>query len=96
MRVICSGKEKIYMTTCRKCNSDLEYTEDDVFYTQEECKGGLIKTVPHLFKADEYYTNVYIQDYRCIRCPVCGNVIKSIDISKGFPSSKTERWEKKY
>ena len=31
MKVLCNGKEKIYTITCSKCDSDLEYTEDDVF-----------------------------------------------------------------
>ena len=38
MKVLCNGKEKIYTITCSKCYSDLEYTEDDVFYTNEEKK----------------------------------------------------------
>ena len=95
MKVICNGKEKTYEIVCDNCNSDLEYTEDDVFYTKEECKGGIIKTVPHLWKADEHYTNVYMQDYRCIKCPVCGNVIKILDFSKGLPSLGAMRWEKR-
>lgn len=95
MKVICNGKEKTYTITCDNCNSDLEYTENDVFYTKEECKGGIAKTVSHLFKADEHYTSVYMQDYRCIKCPVCGNVIKRIDFSKGLPRLEAMKWEKK-
>ena len=94
MKVVCNGKDKVYTSTCRKCNSDLEYTEDDVFYTNEECKGGIRKTVSHFWKPDEHYTNVYMQEYRCVRCPVCGHIIKSIDFRNGLPSMNTIRWEK--
>ena len=86
MKVIRNGKEKTYIITCDHCNSDLEYTEDDVFYTKEERRGGISKTVSHFWKADEHYVNIYMQDYRCVRCPVCGNVIKRIDFSRGLPN----------
>lgn len=36
MKVVLNGKAKVYTKTCNKCNSDLEYTEDDVFYINEE------------------------------------------------------------
>lgn len=95
MRILQREDEKTYKITCDHCNADLEYTEKDVFYTKEECRGGIIKIVPHLWKADEHYTNVYMQDYRCIKCPVCGNVIKRLDFSKGLPELGVMRWEKK-
>ena len=94
MKVICNGKDKVYTITCDNCNSDLGYTENDIFYIKEERRGGIIKTVPRLFRTDEHYTNVYIQEYRCVKCPVCGNVIKRIDFSNGLPSLDTMRWEK--
>ena len=94
MKVISNGKEKVYTRTCSECHSDLEYTEDDVFYTKEERRGGVCKTVPHLFKKDEYYTNVYLQEYRCIKCPVCGNINKSLSFRGGLPSLKTIGWVK--
>lgn len=94
MKVVCNGKEKIYTTTCSKCNSDLEYTEDDVFYVTEERTGGLRKTVSHLFKADEHYINVYMQEFRCVKCPVCGHIIKFVSFRNGLPNMKTVRWEK--
>jgi transcription initiation factor IIE alpha subunit len=95
MKVIRNGKDKTYEITCATCNSDLEYTENDVFYTKEERRGGMGKTVSHFWKADEHYVNVYMQDYRCIRCPVCGNVIKMMDFSKGLPSLEAMKWEKR-
>ena len=95
MKVICNGKDRTYEITCNICNSDLEYTENDVFYTEEECRGLIGKTVSHFWKADEHYVNVYMQNYRCVRCLVCGNVIKRIDFSKGLPNLDTMKWEKR-
>lgn len=95
MKVIFNGKDKTYEITCDTCNSDLEYTENDVFYIKEERRGGIDKTVSHFWKADEHYVNVYMQDYRCVRCPVCGNVIKRIDFSKGLQSLDAMKWEKR-
>lgn len=95
MKVICNGKEKTYKITCDHCNSDLEYTENDVFYTKEECKGGLCKTVPHFWKPDEHYVNVYMQEYRCVKCPVCGHIIKRMDFSNGLSNLDAMKWEKR-
>ena len=95
MKVIRKGKEKVYTVTCDKCNSDLEYTENDVFYTTEEKIGLACYTVHHIFKEDEQYNNVYMQEYRCVKCPICKHIIKSISHRYGCPSSsKTIRWEK--
>ena len=94
MKVVCNGKDKVYEKTCYNCNSDLEYTEGDVFYTTEKRSSGIGQTVSHFFKSDEHYVGFYMQDYRCIRCPVCGNVIKMPDFSKGLPSSGAMKWEK--
>jgi hypothetical protein len=93
MKVITNGKDKVYTTTCGKCNSDLEYTNADVFHTTEERRGGLRKTVGHLFKPDEHYVNVYLQNLRCVKCPVCGNIVKSIDFDN-LSDMKTIRWER--
>lgn len=94
MKVICEGKDKVYTSTCNKCHSDLEYTEDDVFYVNEECKGGIRKTVSHFLKADEHYINIYMQEKRCVKCPVCGHIVKSISYRNGLPNMETVRWEK--
>ena len=94
MKVVCNGKEKVYTDTCSRCNSDLEYTENDVFYVNEECKGGIRETVSHLFKKDEHYINIYMQEFRCVKCPVCGDIIKSISFRNGLPDMETIRWEK--
>lgn len=94
MKVICNGKDKVYASTCSKCKSDLEYTEDDVFYITEEQKGCTRKTVSHLFKADEHYINVYMQEFRCVKCPVCGHILKSMSLRNGLPKIETVRWEK--
>lgn len=92
MKVVCNGKDKVYETTCGKCNSELEYTESDVFYTNEEKRGGVCQIVPHFFKPDEHYVSVYKQKYSCIKCPVCGHIIKRIDPRNGF--SEFVGWEK--
>ena len=94
MRVVCKGKDKVYTITCSKCNSDLEYTENDVFYTNKEQKGLVHKTITHLFKEDEHYTNVYMQEYRNIKCPVCGHIIKTPSYKNGLLNMETIRWEK--
>ena len=95
MKVLCNGKDKVYTITCSKCYSDLEYTEDDVFYTNEEKKGLIERTIPHLFKEDEYYTDIYMQEYCNIKCPVCRHIIKTPSFRNGLPSMETIRWEKK-
>ena len=94
MKIKCKGTCKVFEITCMNCNSDLEYTEKDVFYIKEERQGGLRKTVTHLWKPDEHYVNVYMQQYRCIKCPVCGNIIKRPDFSKGLPSIDSTKWKK--
>lgn len=92
MKVITNGKNKVYTTTCIKCNSDLAYTDADIFYKTEERKGVVSKTVYHLFKPDEHYVSVYLEKYKCIKCPVCGHVIKFTDFDDFF-SEKTLKWE---
>lgn len=82
MKIVQKGKYKSYEVTCHQCNSDLEYTENDIFYTQEEKVGGIIKTVSHLFKQDEHYKSIYLYNYKCVKCPVCGYIIKMPDFSK--------------
>ena len=92
MKVVCNGKDKVHEITCDKCNSDLEYTEADVFYTNEKKKGGIRQTIPHAFKADEHYISVYMDEYRCVKCPVCGHIIKRISFRNGL--SEFVGWEK--
>lgn len=82
MKIIQNGNDKSYEVICDKCNSDLEYTKNDIFYTQEIKVGGVIKTVSHVFKKDEHYKSVYLHSYNCVKCPVCGHVIKMPDFSK--------------
>lgn len=91
MKVIKNGREATYKTTCQQCRSVLEYTEEDVYYITEKKRGGLQRTVGHIFKPDEYYVNVYTQTLRCVKCPVCGNVIRSIDLGKNSLSYEWER-----
>jgi hypothetical protein len=94
MKVVLNGKEKVYTNTCIECNSDFEYTEEDVFYVNEEHEGGLHKTVSHLFKPDEHYVNVYLQEFRCVKCPVCGHIIKKVNLKTGLPIMRTIGWKK--
>lgn len=93
MKVITNGKDKVYTTTCNKCKSDLEYTDADVFRITEERKGGIEKTVFRLFGPDEYYTSVYLENLKCIKCPICGNIIK-FTVFDDLPSMKPIRWER--
>ena len=53
MKVIKKGNEKTYEVTCNVCNSDLEYTDNDTFYTEVEKQGLTRRTVSHLFREDE-------------------------------------------
>jgi len=92
MRVVKKGNEKIHRTTCRVCNSDLEYTDSDLFSLVQEERGGLRQTVYHFFSPTEEYVNVLKQHYKCIICPVCHNTIKFLDFDSGFP--ETVRWDK--
>ena len=92
MRIVKKGYEKVRRTTCRFCNSDLEYTDADMFYLVEEKRGGLRETREHLFRPTEEYINVYKQRYHCINCPVCHNTIKFIEFDDIFP--ETIRWER--
>ena len=93
MKVVVNGNEKVYTSTCGICHSDLEYTEKDVFYTTEETKGCLRMTKCHWFKADEHYTNIIKQEYRCVICPVCRSINKSISFRNGL-KFETVRWVK--
>ena len=92
MRIVKKGYEKVHRTTCRFCNSDLEYTDADMFHLVEEERGGLRETREHLFRPTEEYINVCKQHYNCINCPVCHNTIKFVDFNHIFP--ETIRWEK--
>lgn len=92
MKVVCNGKDKVHEITCDKCNSDLEYTEADVFYTNEKKKGCIGYTEPRLFRPDERYISVYMNEYRCVKCPVCGHIIKRISFRNGL--SEFVGWEK--
>lgn len=93
MRVIRKGSDKVHRTTCRFCNSDLAYTDADMFYSSEEKRGGIRKTVSHIFGGTEEYVNICRCHYRCVVCPVCHNIIKFIDFSNGG-FGETVRWEK--
>lgn len=79
MKVVKNGCEKVYRTTCRFCNSDLEYTDADMFHLVEEKQGGIRETREHLFKPTEEYVSVYKQHYNCIHCPICHHIIKFLD-----------------
>ena len=92
MKVIKKGDEKTYKITCQVCNSDLEYTDSDVFFITEEKRGSSRVTVTHLFGADEEYVNICKERYKCVICPMCHNTIKSIDFSAGI--GDTIRWER--
>lgn len=90
MKVITYGKDKVYSTTCRRCDSELEYTQRDTFYTEEETRGGIIHTDYGLFSCKEKI-NVDRWRKRCIECPVCRNLItvEVLGIDVGV------RWEEK-
>lgn len=92
MKVIKNGKEKVYDVTCNLCDSDLEYTSNDVFTITEEARGGIEQTISRPFKDDERYINFVLHKYNCVRCPVCNNIIKiGLDINSLFKDDG-ERW----
>ena len=91
MRVLRKGCDKTYRITCDICNSDLEYSERDTFYMKEKSKGGLRKTVSHFWKPDEHYINVCVNNYRCVKCPVCNHIIKRLTFDMGLDEMKWER-----
>lgn len=91
VRVIENGKNKTYVTTCKQCDSTFEYTKDEVFYTKKEERGGVIRTIPHLFRSDEHYVLIEENKYECIKCPVCGAIRERFCFDE-LPQIK--RWER--
>lgn len=95
MKVIKKGNEKTYEITCDVCNSDLEYTDDDVFYEIEEKEGFIRETVGHFFKPDEEYVNIVENHYKCVMCPVCNNTIKRLDVDRLLKRDfKNTKWKR--
>lgn len=75
-KIILDGKYKTYETTCRHCNSDIEYTTDDVFQKKEVRESMAVMPEYHLFSAPKYYVNLYKYDASYIVCPRCHEHIR--------------------
>jgi transcription initiation factor IIE alpha subunit len=94
MKVIKKGNEKIHEVTCNVCNSDLEYTDNDTFYTEVEKQGLIRRTVSHIFREDEEYVEVQKVGYICVKCPVCNNTIKTLDVDSLYKNFGDKKWKR--
>lgn len=93
MKIIKKGSEKTHRVTCEFCNSDLEYTDDDVFFKKVKGRGGLIGTRYSFFKGYEEYAEICMYRFKYITCPVCHNNIKLTDVDS-LLSGESIGWEK--
>lgn len=92
MRIVKTGKQRVWQEECRKCDTLYEYTQSDYFEMIEEKPGGLVREEYHWFKKTEKFQAIYRYKYKCLRCPVCGDVKKRMDFEDVF--GKPIRWEK--
>ena len=92
MRVIKTGKQRVWEQECSRCNSLYEYNTGDYFEKTVESPSGLRREVYHFFKDTEVYREIVETKYKCLKCPVCGYVTKKLDFDNVFP--KHVRWER--
>ena len=94
MKIIKDGRSRTYQEECRKCGTIYEYREKDYFELEEEKPSGLVEIKEHLFKANEEYREICRYKWnKCLKCPVCGNIRKSMDAERLF-RHETVRWER--
>jgi hypothetical protein len=93
MKIIKDGRNRTYQEECRKCGTIYEYSERDYFEITEEKPSGLAEIREHLFKANETYRQICRYKWKCLRCPVCGDLKKRMDADRLFKPEEV-RWER--
>ena len=75
MKVLKDGTKQIELT-CGKCNSKLEYEQEDIYYEKKEYWSTSIPKSRRigLFKK-EYYDKLYERTDGYVTCPICRNKI---------------------
>lgn len=73
MKILKDGTKQMELT-CGKCNSKLEYEQEDITYEKkEDWSTGIPKSRwVGLFKR-EYYGKLYERTDGYVTCPICGN-----------------------
>ena len=92
MTIIERGKDRQYQGECRKCGTRYFYTKNDYFEIVEEKPSGLVREEYHWFRKAEKYREIQRYKYKCLRCPVCGDVKKKVEFESVFV--EPVRWEK--
>ena len=92
MKIIKDGKDRIYQKECRRCHTIYEYSERDYFELEEEKPSGLAYIKEHLFKKNESYRQICRYKWKCLKCPVCGELVKRMDAERLFKPDEV-RWE---
>ena len=93
MRIVKTGKQRVWQEECKKCYTLYEYTQSDYFEMEEEKPSGLVREEYHWFKQTEKYRQICRYKWKCLKCPVCGEVKKRMDADDLF-KVKEVRWEK--
>lgn len=84
MRIIKNGKERVYQGECPKCHTIYEYSENDYFDLEQDEPSGIKRITTHFFKEDEEHSEIRRYKYKCLRCPVCGAIKKTMDLESIF------------
>lgn len=75
MKVLKDGTKQMQVT-CGKCNSVLEYEQEDIAYEKKEDWGVAVNSrLVGLFKK-QYYGKLYERTDGYVICPICGNKIR--------------------
>ena len=93
MKIIEDGRTRTWRTECNRCHTIYEYSETDYFEIEEEKPSGLVEIKEHLFKENETYRQIYRYKWKCLKCPVCGDLKKRMDADRLF-RPKEVRWER--
>ena len=92
MRIVKTGQQRVWQEECSKCMSIYEYTQGDYFEITEEKPSGLVREKYHWFRETEKFREISRTKYKCLKCPVCGNIKKKVDFEDVF--GEPVRWEK--
>ena len=93
MRIVKTGKQRVWQEECKRCYTLYEYTQSDYYEMEEEQPSGLVREEYHLFKKTEKYRQICRYKWQCLKCPVCGDVKKRMDAANLFKPVEV-RWEK--
>ena len=93
MRIIQDGYKREFKKECNRCKTVFVYTKNDTFPIIKKERSGLRKIEEGFFKYVSYigYLN---NEYLCVRCPKCQEIIKIEMFGNIFPKSEDYIWEK--